>query len=95
MLLLLRLEKFAILRWREFFWKIKKWSRIFGEACNQPNANAGYAVYSGGMCPHRHMGMSVNAALHDGSVASRLKLVYKTGATSGYSQMWLPEAYRN
>lgn len=28
MLLLLRLEKFAILRWREFFWKIKKWSRI-------------------------------------------------------------------
>ena len=22
-------EKFAILRWREFFWKIKKWSRIF------------------------------------------------------------------
>ena len=26
MLLLLRLEKFAILRWREFFWKIKKWS---------------------------------------------------------------------
>ena len=27
MLLLLRLEKFAILRWREFFWKIKKWSR--------------------------------------------------------------------
>ena len=29
MLLLLRLEKFAILRWREFFWKIKKWSTIF------------------------------------------------------------------
>ena len=29
MLLLLRLEKFASLRWREFFWKIKKWSRIF------------------------------------------------------------------
>ena len=28
MLLLLRLEKFAILRWREFFWKIKKWSTI-------------------------------------------------------------------
>lgn len=27
MLLLLRLEKFACLRWREFFWKIKKWSR--------------------------------------------------------------------
>ena len=26
MLLLLRLEKFASLRWREFFWKIKKWS---------------------------------------------------------------------
>ena len=29
MLLLLRLEKFASLRWREFFWKIKKWSTIF------------------------------------------------------------------
>ena len=28
MLLLLRLEKFAILRWREFFWKIKKCSTI-------------------------------------------------------------------
>ena len=28
MLLLLRLEKFASLRWREFFWKIKKWSTI-------------------------------------------------------------------
>ena len=22
-------EKFAILRWREFFWKIKKWSTIY------------------------------------------------------------------
>ncbi len=29
MLLLLRLEKFAILRWREFFWKIKKCSTNF------------------------------------------------------------------
>lgn len=28
MLLLLRLEKFASLRWREFFWKIKKWSTV-------------------------------------------------------------------
>ena len=31
MLLLLRLEKFASLRWREFFWKIKKWSRFSDE----------------------------------------------------------------
>lgn len=73
--------------------KTRSW--IFSEACNQPNVNTGYSANSGGMCPHRHMGMSVNAALHDGSVASRLKLGYKTGATSGYSQMWLPEAYRN
>ena len=73
--------------------KTRSW--IFGEACNLPNTNTGYACYGGGMCPHRHMGMSVNAALHDGSVASRLKLVYKTGATSGYSLMWLPEAYQN
>ena len=73
--------------------KTRSW--IFSEACNQPNVNSGFRIYSGGMCPHRHMGLSVNAALHDGSVASRLKLVYKTGATSGYSQMWLPEAYRN
>ena len=73
--------------------KTRSW--IFSEACNLPNVNSGYRVWEGGMCPHRHMGVSVNAALYDGSVASRLKLGYKTGATSGYSLMWLPEAYRN
>lgn len=36
MLLLLRLEKFAILRWREFFWKIKKWSTSFEEVDGRP-----------------------------------------------------------
>ena len=72
--------------------KTRSW--IFGETCNQPNANAGYTTYEGGMCPHRQMGMSVNAALHDGSVASRLKLFYKT-KSGGYSQMWLPEMYQN
>lgn len=75
--------------------KNKTHSWIFSEACNLPNANSGYRIREGGMCPHRHMGVSVNAALYDGSVASRLKLVYNTGATSGYSLMWLPEAYRN
>ena len=36
MLLLLRLENFAILRWREFFWKIKKCSRkIFAGKVNK------------------------------------------------------------
>ena len=36
MLLLLRLEKFASLRWREFFWKIKKWSTIIEVAIGIP-----------------------------------------------------------
>ncbi len=72
--------------------KTRSW--IFGEACNQPNANNGYRIGDGGMCPHRHIGVSVNAALYDGSVASRLKLTYKN-SISGYSMMWVPEAYRN
>ena len=47
MLLLLRLEKFAILRWREFFWKIKKWSTIPGEPGSKVFCLNGPAAHRG------------------------------------------------
>ena len=71
---------------------VRTW--VFSETCNKASVNGGYNTNDGGMCAHRHRGLSVNSASLDGRVQNS-RLVYNAyfgGSTSPH--MVLPKMYR-